>query len=124
MNLNANPTREQLRELLEQCDDTAGHHVVWVKRNGDVVISTIRHSYVDIAKIRDEPTVIGFQQDHPEMQLRCETFLAGNEYVGPEAAANDEWVSEFFDALLNAWQNKKGMPEVAYIPISDGLRST
>src|SRR5438034_1059892 len=32
MNLSANPTKEQLRKLLQSCDDRAGHHVLWVAR--------------------------------------------------------------------------------------------
>jgi hypothetical protein len=103
MNLNANPTVDQLRDLLRRCDDTAGHHVLWVKGNGDVVLS----------RIPKNGAVKGFEQDHPEMKMRYETFLAGNEYVGPEAAQDDEWVYELLENLLKEWPKARGKAEVA-----------
>jgi hypothetical protein len=105
MNLNLNPTPEQLRELLRQSDDTAGHHVLWVKKSGDVAIS----------RIPREQSPATFQLGHPDIQLRYEPFLAGNEYVGPEAAADDEWVAELFDSLLREWRRAKGKAEVANV---------
>jgi hypothetical protein len=50
------------------------------------------------------------------MQLRCETFLAGNEYVGPDAAEDDEWIFTLFESLRKEWSQAKGKPAVAYIP--------
>ena len=49
------------------------------------------------------------------MQMRYETFLAGNEYVGPEAAADDEWIRELFESLLKEWPKAKGRSEVAHL---------
>src|SRR5947209_4594208 len=76
MNLNSNPTTGQLRELLRLCDDSAGHHVLWVKKTGDV----------ELSRIPQDQTPVSFEEAHPDMQVRFETFLAGNEYVGPEGA--------------------------------------
>jgi hypothetical protein len=111
MNLDSNPTTEQLRELIGQCDDTAGDHVLWVEKTGDVVLS----------RIPGHQSPAGFHHDHPEMQMRYETFLAGNEYVGAEAAADEAWVSELFDSLLEEWRQAKGRSDVALdrpIPIT------
>ena len=105
MNLNNNPTGGELRKLISTCDDSAGHHVLWVKKSGEV----------DLSRISQDQTPLGFQQAHPEMQMRFETFLAGNGYVGPEAAADADWVSELFDRLLQQWRQANGKPEVAYI---------
>lgn len=105
MNLNANPTPEQLRELLRRGDDTAGHHVLWVKENGDVVLS----------RAPKNGALEGFDRDHPEMRMRFEPFLAGNEYVGAEVAQDDEWVSELFERLLTEWAKARGKAEVAYV---------
>ena len=105
MNLNDKPTPDQLRELLRGCDDYAGHHVLWVKRNGDVYLS----------RLPAGRTPVAFQEDHAEMQLRYDTFLAGNEYVGPEAAADDQWISELFTSLMKEWPEARGKPEVRYI---------
>ena len=43
--------------------------------------------------------------------MRFETFLAGNEYVGPEAADDSEWISELFDRLVTEW--RRSHPEIA-----------
>jgi hypothetical protein len=107
MNLDASPTRQQLRELLAPCDDTAGPHVLWVSRTGDVVLS----------RVPGEAALAVFQQAHREMQMRYEAFLAGNEYVGPEAAEDEEWVGRLFDSLLKEWRRAKGQPEVEYIAL-------
>jgi len=56
-----------------------------VKSNGDVEISVIQHPRVDVRRLRDQQAVIQLQQAHPEMRMRCETFLRGNEYFGGEA---------------------------------------
>ena len=105
MNLNNNPTIEQLRELIRQCDDSAGHHVLWVKKSGEVELSSIPQDRMPIE----------FQEAHPDTQIRFETFLAGNEYVGPEAAEDEEWISELFGRLVKEWSNVKGNPDMAYI---------
>lgn len=105
MNLNTNPTKEQLRELLRHCDDSASHHVLWVKRNGDV----------ELSRIGEDQTSAGFEHAHPEMQVRFETFQAGNEYVGPEAADDEEWVSELFENLIAKWSQAKGKSQVEYV---------
>ena len=105
MNLNNQPTLEQLRELVRQCDDSAGHHVLWVKRSGEVAISPIP----------ENQTPIGFQQAHQDMQLRFETFQAGNDYVGPDAADDNAWLTELFHNLVEKWGEAKEKPDVAYV---------
>ena len=105
MNLENHPTPDQLRELLRACDDRAGHHILWVGKNGEVHLS----------RIPKHRTPVGFEESHPEMQLRYETFLVGNEYVGPEAAADEGWVTELFDALVEKWAGAKGKPTVEYV---------
>jgi hypothetical protein len=102
MNVNTNPTPEQLRDLIRECDDSAGNHVLWVKKTGEVKLSAV--------PVNQTPD--GFERDHPDMQIRFETFLAGNEYVGPDAARDDEWIAELLDRLLQEWSRAKGRPEV------------
>jgi hypothetical protein len=105
MNLDTNPTAEQLRELVRQCDDSAGHHVLWVRKTGDVELSLIPES----------ETPAESRQAHPDMQLRLETFQAGNEYVGPEAADDEEWIAELFERLRNEWRQAKEKTGVAHM---------
>jgi hypothetical protein len=108
MNLNDNPTIEELRELIRGCDDWAGNHVLWVKKTGDVVLS----------RLPKGQNSLEFQKTQPDMQMRVETFGAGKEYVGPEAADNQEWTLALFDRLLNEWPKAEGQPKVEYVDIS------
>jgi hypothetical protein len=102
MNLKDHPSIEQLRELIQQADDYAGHHILWVKKNGDV----------ELTRIPVDKTPQWFQRKHPEMQMRYEVFDAGNEYVGPEAATDEEYLVKLFDSLLrNSATIRKGRRE-------------
>jgi hypothetical protein len=84
VNLNRNPTADQLRELIRQGDDRAGDHVLWVTQAGQVRLSRILRGHAAAT----------LEEANPDMKVRFETFLAGNEYVGAGAAADDEWIAE------------------------------
>src|SRR5215475_6979636 len=105
MNLNAAPTKEQLQQLLAQYDDRAGDHVLWVDDRGDVSITQVPRGL----------TAEAFERSSPAMRLRCETFEKGNEYVGPEAAGDDEWVSRLFETLVREWPNAQAKGAVRYV---------
>ena len=107
MNMNMNPTVGELRELIRECDDVAAHHVLWVAHNGDVHVS----------EVPKDRTPAGYQDDQPDMQLRFETFLAGNEYVGPEAAEDDGWINQMFGALTKEWPRAKAKPKAEYVDL-------
>jgi hypothetical protein len=107
MNLNENPAQQQLRDLLAGHDDTAGHHVLWVDSNGEVNITTLPRGWPPVE----------FQPASAEVKLRYETFLAGNGYVGPEAAEDKEWVGELFDRLSKEWSKAKERSELQLITI-------
>ena len=103
MNLDANPTPGQLRQLLAPCDDRAGNHLLWVRKTGEVELSRLPRG----------TTPEEFERSHPDMQFHYAPFLAAYEYVGADAAADDEWVQELFDSLLREWQRARGKTEVA-----------
>ncbi len=107
MNLDRNPSKEQLQALLAHCDDTAGHHVLWVANNGDVAITTLPRNWPPVE----------WQASPADVRLRYETFLAGNGYVGPEAAKDSEWVSELLDRLTTEWHKVKGMSALELLHI-------
>jgi hypothetical protein len=104
MNLNNNPTMDQLRELLRVCDDRAAHHVLWVDRTGEVHITELER------KAWRPPPPPPDVLDNAV--VRFETFWAGKGYVGPEAAASDEWIADAFNWLLRDWTaaNTRGEP--------------
>ena len=77
MNLNNSPSKEHLRQLIRQCDDSAGHHVLWVKKTGDV----------ELSRFAGDVSPDQFEESHPDMQLRFETFQAGNDLRHPKPHA-------------------------------------
>ncbi len=102
MNLDENPTKQQLRELIATCDDWAGSHVLWVTDQGGVQITTVPYG----TPLRD------FIRAHPEMRMHYVAFEPGNEYTGPEAAERDEWIDELFENLVTEWGKSRGQPGV------------
>jgi hypothetical protein len=106
MNLNNYPTIEQFRELLKQADDHAGHHVLWVKKDGDV----------ELTRIPREKSAKWFERKHPDVHLRYEMFEIGHGYVGPETATDNEYLSQLFHHLVNlsakAAEEQGGTPPV------------
>ena len=105
MNVECNPRIEELRALIKACNDNAGHHILWVAKNGDVHVS----------RVPKDKTPVGYEEATPDMQFRYETFEAGNEYVGPEAAEDNEWVHELFEAMTRGWPKAKRTPTIEYI---------
>jgi hypothetical protein len=97
MNMNNNPTKEELQALLRACDDTAGGHILWVSRSGEVQI---------ILLTRETAAKWAGRMGN-EIQFRYETYGSGNDYVGENAANDDRYVSSLFKKLLTDWQEDK-----------------
>lgn len=107
MNLNRHPTLAELRDLLARCDDRAGHHVLWVDPTGEVHLTRLPRGW--------PPSPLPVAAE--EVRLRCETFHGGNGYVGPEAACDEGWLAELFDALLAAWASGQGNPGTIHLTV-------
>ncbi|MBY0231019.1 MAG: hypothetical protein K2W96_17170 [Gemmataceae bacterium] len=108
MNMNMNPTLEQLKELLRSGDDRAGHHMVWVRRDGEVMMTAVR----------TPKELSDLEQNRADMQLRYELYERGKGYVGEDAAKDEEYTSRFFASLKQEWEQAKGKPSIPFIEIS------
>lgn len=93
MNLNNNPTKEQLQDLLRAADDGAGHHILWVDNVGEVRVTLLPTNV----------TPSSWERAFPTTRLRFETFCEGNGYVGPDAADDEDHVRMYFNWILKAW---------------------
>ena len=100
MNLNDNPTMDELRALLRPCDDHAGHHVLWVECTGEVHITPIPGEEAN-----------GFDKDHPNAKLWLREFASGENCVGPGAAEDIGWVEDLFYALTHEWPKAREQVE-------------
>jgi hypothetical protein len=107
MNLNDNPTIEQFRDLLRQHDDHAGHHVLWVRKDGEVMLTCLPNE-----KPYRVPTY-----EHPQMQMRFDTFQIGYGHVGPEAADQSWFMGEVFKHMLDQWARLKGAAGILHLDL-------
>jgi len=109
MNLNDKPTIEQFRDLLRQHDDRAGHHVLWVRRDGEVMLTCLPRS-----NPRRPPTY-----EHPEMVMGYDTFPVGHGHVGPRQPDDDGWFSgDLFKHMLRQWAKLKGAAGMTHLKLS------
>lgn len=104
MNLNDNPTKEQLAELLRACDDRAGRHVLWVDRAGDVFVTPVPGD--------DLPA---FVASRPDVKMWLREFAAGEGFVGPGAADDVGWVEDLFLAVTQEWPKARRRPQVVAV---------
>ena len=107
MNMNNNPTIDQLRALTAKCDDKSAHHVLWVHENGDV--------FTDPIPPRGAP--IDFEEKAVGLKIRYETSAAGNGYVGEDAAKDDKYMGRIYKSLVKEWANAQGTSGQRYIDI-------
>jgi hypothetical protein len=97
MNLNNNPTVNQLREMIAKCDDENFHHIIWVNRNGIVNIHVLKG---------DDSPAIWSTANENIIQFLHESFSAGSNYVGRNASLDDWWMNKLFEVLTTNWANK------------------
>jgi len=101
MNLNQNPSVDQLKQLFASVDDEAGHHILWVDLSGNVHLSIIPEGL----------SPVGFQEElktSNAMKFCLDTFPRGSEDVGVDASKSDEHMDRIFGRVMKAWsQNPK-----------------
>jgi len=106
MNLNDNPTMDQLRDLFRPLDDMAGRHVAWVDRAGEVRIDPV-----------PDGDVPAFIRSHADLKMWLRVFEPGHDHVGPGAADDIGWVEDVFYALTHEWA--KAQNQTAVLAVND-----
>jgi hypothetical protein len=96
MNLNENPSPDELRAILFDLDDDEGPHVPWVGFNGVV--------HIDPVPDHQHPNEFARAREN-EMKLRLGSLAKFQRYVGPSAAADEAWVDRLFNELLQLWHD-------------------
>lgn len=86
-------TIKEVEDLFRAADDNAGHHVLWLDVNGDVHLDCLV----------DEGPVAFESRMAPNMKVRFETYDQGNDYVGPDAAADAKGMQFAKQQLERAW---------------------
>jgi hypothetical protein len=95
MNLNENPTTEQLKEIVASSDHRLGHHVLWVGTDG----------MLHLAGPFDCDARVRWLTEHREERaFRFETMTIDSDDVGPDAASDDGYVGRLFNGLVDTWK--------------------
>ena len=105
MNLNQNPTKEQLKSILAAAEDGEDHHILWVDNTG-----TVR-----VTPLGDDINPVGWETKYPSTAFRYETFQVGNGYVGAEAGADDSHVDRLYRSLVKEWSGWQPSHGAQYI---------
>ena len=98
VDLTQNPTVEDLANLFAQCDDSAGHHILWVDNSGSV--------FIDLLPEDKTPAWWAINFDG-KYKFRWETFVRGNGYVGIGAGNDEEYVEKQLKKLIEHWTQGK-----------------
>lgn len=94
MNLNSRPSLAQLQGIFAVADDAEGHHVLWIDTEGAV--------HLDALPLEMGP--LEFEKiNAATMQMRFQTLDCGNDYVGPNAAQDLDWMRSVLEALTEVW---------------------
>jgi hypothetical protein len=98
MNLNRNPTKEELQALLAACDDGEGIHVLWVERLGEVQISLLV-TETDVEWLKGI--------DNEKVQFHYKSYAKNDGYVGKAASVDDMYIVTLFEKLLRDWHEQR-----------------
>lgn len=101
MNLNNNPTKEELQVLLGACDDGAGIHMLWVEHLGEVQV-TLLLTETDVEWIKEV--------DDEKVQFHYESYGKNEGGVGKFAAADELYIFTLFEKLLKDWKDQTRGP--------------
>jgi hypothetical protein len=105
MNLNHQPTVDQLARILATGKDTLDDHILWVCTRGEVHIDALANDADGEA----------FERKHPELRARMPIYRRGKGYVGKKAAADRQFVSDVFQTLNREWNLSHSQTQVRRI---------
>lgn len=93
MNLNEQPTIQELAKLFAARKDTLDSHILWICDEGEVHIDSLSPCTTE-----DE-----FEQRKPGMRARMKMYRRGQGYVGKKAAADTQFVGRVLETLQQEW---------------------
>ena len=82
-------TKEQLKQLINSADD-----------NFDNQIRVTKDGYVFISRTVGAVAI-------EDLQFRYETWDAGNDFVGPTAACDEQYIDDLFNSIKSDWNKKR-----------------
>ncbi|RMR06710.1 hypothetical protein ALP94_03183 [Pseudomonas savastanoi pv. glycinea] len=94
MNLNNQPTVQELSELFAARKDTLDNHILWVCEEGEVRIEPLASG------VPEEQ----FIANRPNLRARLSMYRRGHGWVGKKAAADKQFMSDVLQTLQDVWR--------------------
>jgi hypothetical protein len=105
MNLNNQPTIDELSELFAARKDSLDNHILWVCEEGEVRIDPLASG------VPEEQ----FVASHPNLRTRLSMYRRGHGWVGKKAAADKQFMSDVLQTLHDAWGQAGHQPEARVV---------
>ncbi|MDF2488546.1 MAG: hypothetical protein K0S77_1168 [Pseudomonas sp.] len=105
MNLNQQPTIDQLAELFAARKDNLDDHLLWVNHTGQVRLDRLPPNLAEAE----------FEAHMPSMRARFKVYRRGQGFVGRKAAADTEFVGRVLGTLQEQWPTARGQQAVTVI---------
>ena len=106
MNLNNQPTVNELARLFAAQKDTLNDHILWISEAGDVRIDPV-------TSCKEETR---FEEERPQMRAHLKMYRRGQGYVGKKAAADKEFIARVLQTLTLTWE--KAQTEQALVKVN------
>ncbi|WP_095146838.1 hypothetical protein [Pseudomonas sp. Irchel s3b6] len=105
MNLNKQPTIDELARMFAAHKDSHDSHILWIAESGQVHIDCLSpHAHE-----------AEFEQNKRDLRARLKMYRRGQGYVGKKAAADKDFVGRVLATLTQEWQNLQSRPDVSVI---------
>ena len=105
MNLNNQPTIDELARMFAAQKDKHDSHILWIAKSGQVHIDCLSpHAHEE-----------EFDKNNQDLLARLKMYRRGQGYVGKKAAADRDFIGRVFDTLKNEWQSLQNKSEVRVI---------
>ncbi len=105
MNLNDQPTIDQLAQLFAARKDSLDDHLLWVNQTGEVRLDRLPPNTAEAE----------FEAHMPSMRARFKVYRRGQGYVGKKAAADTEFVGRVLQTLQQEWPDCRAQRVVKVI---------
>ncbi|TFY94810.1 hypothetical protein DYL61_06425 [Pseudomonas nabeulensis] len=105
MNLNNQPTIDELAEMFAAQKDTLDDHILWIGKSGEVKMDCLEPNTQEAE----------FDRNNRELAARLKVYRRGQGYVGKKAAADRNFIEQVFDTLNTAWASFKDSSQVKVI---------
>jgi hypothetical protein len=105
MNLNNQPTIDQLARLFAARKDSLDNHILWVCEEGNVHMD-------GLGACTEEQQ---FESQHPHMRARLKMYRKGHGYVGKKAAADKQFLGQVLETLSSEWGAVQQQPGLKVI---------